>query len=433
MRDDLNAIPVFVTVVESGNFASAAAILHVTRSAVGKTIARLEARLGVALFQRTTRRQLLTEEGEQFYLQCREALERIREAEETLQRGKDEVQGRLRVSLPVLFGQRCVAPLLFRLSQRYPLLKLELHYSDRQVNLLEEGFDLAVRIGSLADTGSLRARALGEHGMVLCAAAEYLRQQPAPQTIAGLNEHRTLGYLHNGQLQKWQLYDPQQGDVRFSPQTWLIQDDFAAIAAAVQQGMGIAWLPDWLVAQALADGTLQQVLAPSAQVRFAIHAVWPEGPWLPQKRGRRSMPCGKGCLLPQHLVSAERNNRHLWRRRFSDSVQATGALYAIASATRPSGTGGTAIQRAAGDTQYLRRPADVAVDPGQGIDNQLLIIGLQSPARQRRRRGAIRLRQRVGRQRVALIGESQHYLQDALQLAYVSRPRQLAEVNQQRV
>lgn len=142
MRDDLNAIPVFVTVVESGNFASAAAILHVTRSAVGKTIARLEARLGVALFQRTTRRQLLTEEGEQFYLQCREALERIREAEETLLRGKDEVQGRLRVSLPVLFGQRCVAPLLFRLSQRYPLLKLELHYSDRQVNLLEEGLIL---------------------------------------------------------------------------------------------------------------------------------------------------------------------------------------------------------------------------------------------------------------------------------------------------
>lgn len=98
-----------------------------------------------------------------------------------------------------------------------------------------------------------------------------------------------------------------------------------------------------------------------------------------KKRGRRSMPCGKGYLLPQHLVSAERYNRHLWRRRFSDSVQATGALYAIASATRPSGTGGTAVQRAAGDTQYLRRPADVAVDPGQGIDNQLLIMGLQSP------------------------------------------------------
>lgn len=189
MRDDLNAIPVFVTVVESGNFASAAAILHVTRSAVGKTIARLEARLGVALFQRTTRRQLLTEEGEQFYLQCREALERIREAEETLQRGKDEVQGRLRVSLPVLFGQRCVAPLLFRLSQRYPLLKLELHYSDRQVNLLEEGFDLAVRI----EPGQYRVAAgpcagRARHGAVrgggvpapAASAADYCRVERAP-------------------------------------------------------------------------------------------------------------------------------------------------------------------------------------------------------------------------------------------------------------
>ncbi len=97
---------------------------------------------------------------------------------------------------PALRGTAAVPP-----QPAHPLLKLELHYSDRQVNLLEEGFDLAVRIGSPADTGSLRARALGEHGMVLCAAAEYLRQQPAPQTIAGLNEHRTLGYLHNGQLQ----------------------------------------------------------------------------------------------------------------------------------------------------------------------------------------------------------------------------------------
>ncbi len=154
----------------------------------------------MALFQRTTRRQLLTEEGEQFYHQCREALGRIREAEEALQRGKGEVQGRLRISLPVLFGQRCVAPLLFRLSQRYPLLKLELHYSDRQVNLLEEG--LISRCVSGAGRYRVATGAgAGEHGMVLCAAAEYLRRQPAPQTIAGLSEHRTLGYLHNGQLQ----------------------------------------------------------------------------------------------------------------------------------------------------------------------------------------------------------------------------------------
>lgn len=113
-------------------------------------------------------------------------------------------------------------------------------------------------------------------------------------------------------------------------------------------------------------------------------------------------------------------------------MQATGALYAVASATRPSGTGGTAIQCAAGDTQYLRRPADVAVDPGQGIDNQLLIMGLQSP----RGNGAGAARYASGSASgvsVSPSSASQHYLQDALQLAYVSRPRQLAEVNQQRV
>lgn len=113
MNTDLSGIPVFVAVVECGNFAKAAERLHVTRSAVGKTVARLEARLGAALFQRTTRSQTLTEEGELFYLQCRQALDSIREAEDEIHRGKMRVQGRLRISLPVLFGQRCVSPILF--------------------------------------------------------------------------------------------------------------------------------------------------------------------------------------------------------------------------------------------------------------------------------------------------------------------------------
>ncbi len=224
------------------------------------------------------------------------------------------------------------------------------------------GFDLAVRIGSPADTGSLRARALGEHGMVLCAAA-YLRQQPAPQTIAGLNEHRTLGYLHNGQLQKWQLYDPQQGEVRFSPQTWLIQmilppsrrqcsRGWASPAAGLAGGAGAC---RWDIAAGVGAQRSGAFRHPRGMAGGAVAAA---------KTRAAIDALREGLPLPQHPVSAERNNRHLWRRRFSDSVQATGALYAVASATRPSGTGGTAVQRAAGDTQHLRRPADVAVDPG---------------------------------------------------------------------
>ncbi|WEF29165.1 LysR substrate-binding domain-containing protein [Klebsiella aerogenes] len=283
MRSDLNAIPVFVAVVESGNFAQAAEKLHVTRSAVGKTIARLEERLGVVLFQRTTRRQTLTEEGERFYQQSRQALDNLRDAEDEIQRGKTQVQGRLRVSLPVLFGQRCVAPILFSLSQRYPQLKLELSFSDRQVNLFEEGFDLAVRIGALADSHFLKARRLGQHGMTLCAAPSYLERRPAPQSLVELSEHLAIGYLYGGQMQKWRLRDAQGTEVDFRPQVAIAMDDFAAIAAAAKRGLGIAWLPDWLIAEEIARGELLPVLPASVSVSFAISAVWPDAAWVPQK------------------------------------------------------------------------------------------------------------------------------------------------------
>lgn len=283
MNTDLSGIPVFVAVVECGNFAKAAERLHVTRSAVGKTVARLEARLGAALFQRTTRSQTLTEEGELFYLQCRQALDSIREAEDEIHRGKMRVQGRLRISLPVLFGQRCVSPILFSLSQRYPQLKLVLSFSDRQVNLFEEGFDLAIRIGTLADSTFLKARHLGHHGMVLCASPAYLQAHPQPSTLPELAGHQTIGYLRGGQLQKWRLHDPQSGPVAWQPQAHLVMDDFTAIAAAAVSGLGIAWISDWLAAQEVEQGRLRCILPQSASVTFAISAVWPEAPWVPQK------------------------------------------------------------------------------------------------------------------------------------------------------
>ncbi|ATM92761.1 LysR family transcriptional regulator [Klebsiella aerogenes] len=303
MRSDLNAIPVFVAVVECGNFAQAAEKLNVTRSAVGKSISRLEQRLGVALFQRTTRRQALTEEGEVFYLQSRRALDNLRDAENEIQRGKTLVQGRLRISLPVLFGQRCVAPILFPLSQRYPELKLELSFSDRQVNLFEEGFDMAIRIGALSDSSFLKARRLGQHGMILCASPLYLHNQPAPQTAEELHEHLTIGYLYAGQMQKWHLRDTHGAALAFRPQPGLAMDDFAAIAAAAKSGLGIAWLPDWLVADEIARGELQQILPSSVSGSFAISAVWPEAVWVPQKI--RVVVDELLARLPQQLAGGE--------------------------------------------------------------------------------------------------------------------------------
>lgn len=177
MTDTLKDIPVFVAAVEAGSFAQAAVRLHLSRSAVGKSIARLEERLGVRLFQRTTRSQRLTDNGALFYERCLRALEEIRSAESLLETGKHQINGRLRVAMPVLFGRQCVAPLLIELAQEHPGLELEMSFSDRVVDLVEEGFDMAVRNGTLQDSSVLVARKLGEHRMVLCASPDYLQKE----------------------------------------------------------------------------------------------------------------------------------------------------------------------------------------------------------------------------------------------------------------
>ena len=147
MTDTLKDIPVFVAAVEAGSFAQAAIRLHLSRSAVGKSIARLEERLGVRLFQRTTRSQSLTDNGALFYEHCLRALEEIRGAESLLETGKQQVSGRLRVAMPVLFGRQCVAPLLIALAQEHPGLELEMSFSDRVVDLVEDD-QRAARFGA---------------------------------------------------------------------------------------------------------------------------------------------------------------------------------------------------------------------------------------------------------------------------------------------
>ena len=141
----------FVAAVETGSFAAAAERLHVTRSAVAKTIARMEARLNVRLLHRTTRSLALTEDGQGYYEHCLRAVEELRAGESALESGRREAAGRLRVSVPMLFGKRCVAPVLARLAAEHPRLELDLSFSDRQVDLIEDGFDLAIRNGEIGD------------------------------------------------------------------------------------------------------------------------------------------------------------------------------------------------------------------------------------------------------------------------------------------
>lgn len=281
MTDTLKDIPVFVASVEAGSFAQAAVRLHLSRSAVGKSIARLEERLGVRLFHRTTRSQRLTDNGALFYERCLRALEEIRGAESQLETGKHQVSGRLRVAVPVLFGRQCIAPLLIELAQEHPGLELEMSFSDRVVDLVEEGFDMAVRNGALADSSVLVARRLGEHRMVLCAAPDYLLKNGQPQTVDDLRQHTAINYTRAGRVLPWQLMDYDGTSRTFIPRSSLNMDDLQAICDAALAGHGLAWLPSWMVIKEIQQGDLVPLLKQAPDVRFDVHAVWQQTPHLP--------------------------------------------------------------------------------------------------------------------------------------------------------
>ncbi|WP_334339739.1 LysR family transcriptional regulator [Enterobacter hormaechei] len=281
MTDTLKDIPVFVASVEAGSFAQAAVRLHLSRSAVGKSIARLEERLGVRLFHRTTRSQRLTDNGALFYERCLRALEEIRGAESLLETGKQQVTGRLRVAMPVLFGRQCVAPLLIELAQEHPGLELEMSFSDRVVDLVEEGFDMAVRNGTLQDSSVLVARRLGEHRMVLCAAPDYLLKNGQPQSVDDLRQYTAINYTRAGRVLPWQLMDYDGTSRTFIPRSSLNMDDLQAICDAALPGHGIAWLPCWMVIKEIHQGNLVPLFKQAPDVRFDVHAVWQQTPHLP--------------------------------------------------------------------------------------------------------------------------------------------------------
>ena len=281
MTDTLKDIPVFVAAVEAGSFAQAAVRLHLSRSAVGKSIARLEERLGVRLFHRTTRSQRLTDNGALFYERCLRALEEIRGAESQLETGKHQVSGRLRVAMPVLFGRQCIAPLLIELAQEHPGLELEMSFSDRIVDLVEEGFDMAVRNGTLADSAVLVARRLGVHRMVLCAAPDYLIKNGQPQSVDDLRQYTAINYTRAGRVLPWQLMDYDGTSRTFIPRSSLNMDDLQAICDAALAGHGIAWLPCWMVIKEIHQGNLVPLFKQAPDVRFDVHAVWQQTPHLP--------------------------------------------------------------------------------------------------------------------------------------------------------
>lgn len=253
--DSLNGIQAFVQVAETRSFSDAGRQLGVSSSAVGKSVARMEQRLAVRLFHRSTRSVTLTAEGALFLERCRRILAEMAAAELELADSRGTPSGKLRVSLPLVSG--LMMPVLTDFMHQYPDIALDVDFSDRMVDIVEEGFDAVVRTGEPTDS-RLVSRRLGGFQLVLVASPAYLKQRGQPEKPADLLNHACLQHKFptTGRLEPWPLRDLALSEL---PAT-MICNTSEALLPVVQAGLGIACLPDFMVKVALQRGELQKVL-----------------------------------------------------------------------------------------------------------------------------------------------------------------------------
>lgn len=271
--DLLAGMAVFARVVDAGGISAAARDLRLSKSAVSKQLAALEDRLGARLLHRTTRRMSLTEAGAGFLEHCRRVVAEAEAAESAVGALQAEPRGTLRVNAPMTFGTMHLAAVIPDFLARYPQVNVDLVLNDRLVDLLDEGFDVAVRIGRLADS-SLVARKLAPARRVLVASPGYLDRRGRPEALADLVHHDVLSYSYVAAADEWRFQGP-QGDetVRLEPR--LKANNGEILLAACLGGAGIAAVPTFISGPSLRAGTLVRLLPQYESGGLGIHAVWP--------------------------------------------------------------------------------------------------------------------------------------------------------------
>lgn len=275
LHSHLHGISAFVHAVETGSFTAAAARMGVSKSATGKSVARLEERLGIRLLDRTTRSLNLTAEGRAYYQSCLKVLEELNAAETLLASQKRVVSGTLRINLPVSFGRLCIMPVLKEVANGNPDLNLDISFTDRQVDLVEEGIDLVVRLGDPGDHASLIGRRIGKQRSIICAAPAYLDRRGRPETIEELVNHDCLAFAKDGRPLPWAVSGP-DGTVRafvIQPRHTISHGE--ALRDATVSGLGVAYLSTWLAADDLRSGRLEVVQIATPVEDVPITTLWP--------------------------------------------------------------------------------------------------------------------------------------------------------------
>lgn len=279
--DRLDAMHLFVRVAELGSFAAVAQQLGLARSVVTRQIAALEAHLGVKLMARSTRRLSLTSAGTAYLEKCRVILNLVETAETDVAEERVNPRGNIRISLPLSFGLKRLAPLLLEFSRRYPEVGLDMDYSDRRVNLIEEGIDLSIRITRRLE-GSDIARRIGTARMLAVASPDYLARHGRPQHPSELAHHECLGYTVGGTGQSWQfMVDGQLAS--FPVRSRIHANNGDVLTEAAAQGLGITLQPDFIIDGVLAAGRIEAVLAEFPVPELGIYAMLPSNRHVPHR------------------------------------------------------------------------------------------------------------------------------------------------------
>jgi DNA-binding transcriptional LysR family regulator len=271
--DKFLEIQTFSAVVDEGSFVRAAETLGISKAAVSRHVVDLEARLGVRLLHRTTRRLSLTDEGHVFYARSKELLASMDDAEAEITSRRSAPSGLMRINAPVTFGILHLAPMWAEFCTQFPLVKLEIILSDRVVDIVEEGFDVAIRIATLPSS-TLISRRLASTRLVLCASPQYLLEHGAPTHPGELNAHAVIAYSYLSTRDEWHFSGPQgQVSVKINPCLQTNNGDTCRAVALAHQG--IILQPAFLVGRDLIAGTLVEIMPEFRAIELGIYAIYP--------------------------------------------------------------------------------------------------------------------------------------------------------------
>jgi DNA-binding transcriptional LysR family regulator len=279
--DRLDAMHLFLRVAELGSFSAVAQQLGLARSVVTRQIAALESHLGVKLMVRSTRRLALTSAGTAYLEKCRVILNLVEAAETDVAEERLIPRGNIRISLPLSFGIKRLAPLLLDFSQRYPEVSLDMDYTDRRVKLIEEGIDLSIRITRRMDPGDV-VRKIGTSTMRVIASPDYLARHGRPQNPAELTHHECLGYTASGAISQWQFMVNGQLET-FQLRSRINANNGEVLTEAAAQGLGITVQPDFIADSVIASGRVEQILLDFPQPELGIYAMLPSNRHVPHR------------------------------------------------------------------------------------------------------------------------------------------------------